>query len=178
MLSWLNKSEKKDILLFLFTAIAFMISCNTILNIFIKKNLDRVQLECLRLLVSLELDPARIELISGFVDTYLNLDVQEEQTFQSHLGPINLEEQEQIMQLTTSWERRGIAKGRQEGRQEGLLEGRVSTILRLLNRKFGSLDSAISDKISALNSEQLDSLTEELLDFQSFEDLERFLDDC
>ena len=78
------------------------------------------------------------------------------------------------MQLTTSWEQRGIAKGR----QEGLLEGRISTILRQLNRKFGTLDSAISDQISALNSEQLDSLTEELLDFQSFEDLERFLGNC
>ena len=130
----------------------------------------RVKLECLRLLVSLELDPARMELISGFVDTYLNLDAQEEQAFQSQLGTINLEEQEQIMQLTTSWEQRGIAKG--------LQEGRVSTILRLLNRKFGTLDSAISDKISALNSEQLDCLTEELLDFQSFEDLERFLGNC
>ncbi|MGK7896463.1 MAG: DUF4351 domain-containing protein [Xenococcus sp. (in: cyanobacteria)] len=74
------------------------------------------------------------------------------------------------MQLTTSW--------KEQGRQEGLLEGRVSTILRLLNRKFGTLDSTITDKISALNSEQLDSLTEELLDFQSFEELERFLDNC
>ena len=138
----------------------------------------RVKLECLRLLVSLELDPARMELISGFVDTYLNLDAQEEQAFQSQLDTINLEEQEQIMQLTTSWEQRGIAKGRQEGRQEGLFEGQVSTILRLLNRKFGTLDSAISDKISALNSEQLDCLTEELLDFQSFEDFERFLGNC
>ena len=138
----------------------------------------RVKLECLRLLVSLELDPARMELISGFIDTYLNFDAQEEQAFQSQLGTISLEEQQQIMQLTTSWEQRGIAKGRQEGRQEGLFEGRISTILRLLNRKFGSLDSAITDKISALNSEQLDFLTEELLDFQSFEELERFLDNC
>ena len=95
----------------------------------------RVKLECLRLLVSLELDPARMELISGFVDTYLNLDAQEEQAFQSQLDTISLEEQEQIMQLTTSWEQRGIAKGR----QEGLLEGRVSTILRLLNRKRSRL---------------------------------------
>ena len=107
-----------------------------------------------------------MELISGFVDTYLNLDATEEQTFQSQLGTIYLEQQEQIMQLTTSW--------KEQGRQEG----RVSTILRLLNRKFGTLDSAITDKISELNSEQLDCLTEELLDFQSFEDLERFLDNC
>ena len=66
------------------------------------------------------------------------------------------------MQLTTYWKE----QGRQEGRQEGLLEGKVSTILCQLNRKFGTLDSVITDQISALNSEQLDFLTEELLDFQ------------
>ncbi|ELS02181.1 hypothetical protein Xen7305DRAFT_00018940 [Xenococcus sp. PCC 7305] len=54
----------------------------------------RVKLECLRLLVSLEIDPARMQLISGFVDTYLNLDAIEEQAFQSQLDTINLEEQE------------------------------------------------------------------------------------
>ena len=33
----------------------------------------RVKLECLRLLATLRLDPARMQLISGFVDTYLRL---------------------------------------------------------------------------------------------------------
>ena len=33
----------------------------------------RVKLECLRLLTTLRLDPARVHLISGFIDTYLHL---------------------------------------------------------------------------------------------------------
>jgi hypothetical protein len=33
----------------------------------------RVKLECLRLLATLRLNPARMRLISGFVDTYLRL---------------------------------------------------------------------------------------------------------
>ncbi|MCX6365117.1 MAG: Rpn family recombination-promoting nuclease/putative transposase [Armatimonadetes bacterium] len=37
----------------------------------------RVKLECLRLLATLKLDPARMRLISGFVDTYLRLSRQE-----------------------------------------------------------------------------------------------------
>ncbi|MEL6495888.1 MAG: flagellar assembly protein H [Cyanobacteria bacterium J06623_7] len=41
----------------------------------------RVKAECLRLLVTLEFDPARMQLISGFVDTYLQLNQQEEQIF-------------------------------------------------------------------------------------------------
>ncbi|WP_313931754.1 hypothetical protein [Nostoc punctiforme] len=34
----------------------------------------QVKAECLRLLATLKLDPARMQLISGFVDTYLRLD--------------------------------------------------------------------------------------------------------
>ena len=37
----------------------------------------RVKLECLRLLTSLQLNPAKMRLISGFVDTYLKLNPQE-----------------------------------------------------------------------------------------------------
>ena len=33
----------------------------------------KVKAECLRLLATLSLDPARMQLISGFVDTYLRL---------------------------------------------------------------------------------------------------------
>ncbi|WP_230967798.1 hypothetical protein [Nostoc sp. WHI] len=35
----------------------------------------QVKTECLRLLATLKLDPVRIQLISGFVDTYLRLDL-------------------------------------------------------------------------------------------------------
>ena len=132
----------------------------------------KVKAECLRLLVTLELDPAKMELISGFVDTYLNLDEAEETIFQDELSTINIEEQEQIMEITTSWQR----KGRLEGLEEGKVEGQSNTILRLLNRKFGSLDVTTSERIKALSASQLDSLTEDLLDFQSVEDLNNWLD--
>ena len=37
----------------------------------------KVKAECLRLLATLSLDPARMQLISGFVDTYLRLNAAE-----------------------------------------------------------------------------------------------------
>lgn len=125
-------------------------------------NSDRptVKAECLRLLVSLKLDPARMQLISGFVDTYLNLNSNEEQIFRSELNKMELEQQEQIMQITTSWERKGQS----------------NTILRLLNRKLGTLDDAIASKIKSLEPNQLDSLTEDLLDFQTLDDLNQWLE--
>ena len=42
----------------------------------------KVKLECLRLLATLRLDPARTQLISGFVDVYLRLNQMEQQQFQ------------------------------------------------------------------------------------------------
>jgi hypothetical protein len=131
----------------------------------------QVKVECLRLLVTLKLDLARMQLISGFVDTYLNLNQEEETLFQSQLSTMEIQEQEQIMQITTSWEQKGIVKGRQEGRQEE----KLAIVLRLLNRKLSSLPSAIAQQIKSLEPNQLDTLTEDLLDFNSLEDLQAWL---
>lgn len=116
---------------------------------------------------TLKLDPARMQLISGFVDTYLNLDQEEETLFQSRLSTMELQEQEQIMQLTTSWEQKGIIIGRQEEK--------LAITLRLLNRKLGSLSDAIASRIKSLEPSQLDALTEDLLDFNSLDDLQTWL---
>jgi predicted transposase/invertase (TIGR01784 family) len=77
----------------------------------------KVKAECLRLLVTLKLDPAKTELISQFVDTYLRLNRQEEQTFQAEIDTMGLKEKEAIMQATTSWEERGIVKGEDQARK-------------------------------------------------------------
>ena len=128
-----------------------------------KRDRPKVKAECLRLMITLKLDPARMQLISGFVDTYLNLNQQEETIFQSELSTMDLQEQEQIMEITTSWQRKGR------------IEEKLSITLRQLNRKLGTLDDAISEQIKSLEPSQLDSLTEDLLDFQSLDDLKRWL---
>ena len=128
-----------------------------------KRDRPKVKAECLRLLVTLKLNPAKMQLISGFVDTYLNLNQQEESVFQSELITMDLQQQEQIMELTTSWEQKGIAKGQS------------NLVIQQLNSKFGTLDSSVSDKIKNLNSEQLNSLGLELLSFQSVDELQNWL---
>jgi Putative transposase, YhgA-like len=50
-----------------------------------KRDRPKVKAECLRLLVTLKLDPAKTRLISKFVDTYLRLNDREERTFQRNL---------------------------------------------------------------------------------------------
>jgi predicted transposase YdaD len=139
----------------------------------------QVKIECLRLLATLRLDPARTKLISGFVDTYLRLNVQEEQVFQEAVGTLEGTEREGIMQIVTSWMEQGITEGEQRGRTEGITEGRTeearSLVLRQLTRRAGILPSEIRSQVESLNLEKLESLGEALLDFSSSADLDEWL---
>jgi Domain of unknown function (DUF4351) len=80
------------------------------------------------------------------VDTYLDLDTRENTRLLEQLGRIEGKVKEDAMQIVTSWERQGIAKGRQEGRQE---QG-SSLVLRQLKRKFGKVSKteASSDELA------------------------------
>jgi predicted transposase/invertase (TIGR01784 family) len=111
------------------------------------KDRPKVKAECLRLLVTLKLDPAKSQLISQFVDTYLRLNVQEEQTFQAEIDTMGIAQKEAIMQVTTSWEERGIVKGKDEER-------------RLLARKMLQEGATLNfvTKVTGLTAEQLQQL--------------------
>ena len=78
-----------------------------------KKDRPKVKAECLRLLVTLKLDPAKSRLISKFVDSYLRLDVKEEQMFQAEVDRMGMTQKEEIMERMTSWEEKGIEKATQ-----------------------------------------------------------------
>jgi predicted transposase/invertase (TIGR01784 family) len=82
----------------------------------------KVKAECLRLLVTLKLNPAKTALISQFVDSYLRLNATEEQMFQTEIDTMGLAEKEAIMQATTSWEEKGIEKGIEQERQSMALK--------------------------------------------------------
>jgi predicted transposase YdaD len=77
----------------------------------------KVKAECLRLLVTLKLDPAKSRLISKFVDTYLRLNAIEEAVFVTEIDRLDLRQKEAIMQTMTSWEEKGMEKGREAERQ-------------------------------------------------------------
>ncbi|NEO34148.1 MAG: hypothetical protein F6K36_27840 [Symploca sp. SIO3C6] len=121
----------------------------------------QVKAECLRLLITLRLDPARMQLISGFVDVYLNLNAAEEELFNEAIDRMGLIEQEEYMEIVTSWERKGRQEGIQQGRQEGLKEGlqeeRRAGITKLLQLRFGGLDEqlqAIIPKLMELSADE------------------------
>lgn len=74
----------------------------------------------------------------------------------------------------------GLEQGIEQGIVQGIVQGREQEgrvlILRLLNRRVGTLPEYITTRIADLSIEQIETLAEELLDFQSIKDLEVWLE--
>lgn len=137
-----------------------------------ERDRPRVKFECLRLLATLKLDRARMQLISGFVDSYLRLTPSETRQFQAQLAATGLQEQEVVMQIVTSGMEEGMAKGRQEGRQEGM----ESIVERMIRHRFRALPQEMLERIRHLNEEQLGDLGEALFDLDTLEALNAWLE--
>jgi ferritin len=128
-----------------------------------KKDRAKVKAECLRLLVTLQLDPAKTRLVSKFVDTYLRLDIKEEKAFQTEIDKLGVVQKEAIMETLTSWEEKGVEKGSR------------SLILTLLTEQVGTLPEAVEAQVNALDMERLVSLGRALLRFSAVDDLTNWL---
>jgi hypothetical protein len=151
-------------------AAALMARMNTAPN-----DRPQVKLECLRVLMTLQLQPQKERIVSGFVDTYLRLTPDETKRYESKRSNLSAPEREAIMEIETSWSKEGRKLGRREGEQVGTRKGILLSISAILVRRFGSLDKSIVDHLQSLDTEQLKALTAELLDFKSIADLERWL---
>ena len=79
------------------------------------------------------------------------------------------------MWWTTRVYQEGLEDGRQQGWQQGRQQEGRSLILRLLTRKLGQLNPQVRSQIESLSLEQLEALSEVLLDFSSVQELTRWL---
>ena len=148
-----------------------------------KRDRRRVKYECLRLLATLKLNPAKMRLIAGFVDTYLRLNAAEEKLFKADITQLEPEKQEVVMEIVTSWMEEGIQQGIQQGIhqgiqlgiQQGIQQGEKTIIQRLLERRIGAIAPELQAQINQLSSPQLELLAEALLDFASAGDLAAWL---
>ena len=68
------------------------------------------------------------------------------------------------------------ARALQQGRQEGRHEGQAALVLRLLERRLGSLDDVDRAAVLALPAERIESLAEAVLDFASAGDLRAWIE--
>jgi predicted transposase YdaD len=68
-----------------------------------------------------------------------------------------------------------LAEGRQEGEAKGRQEGEAAVTLRQLNRRCGPLSEVTTAQIQALPVNQLEALSDALLDFKGPADLAAWL---
>jgi hypothetical protein len=126
-----------------------------------------VKLECLRLLATLRLNPARLRLISGFVDTYLRLNAQEMLIFRAQTDILEEKEKNMYKELTTSWKEEGIL--------EGILEGIREVVFNQMRRRWGELPPRMVAELQALPVQEIKNLAEVLWDFTSLEAVDKWL---
>ena len=137
----------------------------------------KVKAECLRLLATLRLAPAKMQLISGFVDTYLRLDEAEEVTFETELNRMGLSEEEEarVMEIVTSWMEKGIERGFQQGFQQALAR-EAALVLYQLNDRFQGIPQSVEEEIRRLSIVEIELLGEALFKLASETDLRSWLD--
>jgi hypothetical protein len=87
-------------------------------------------------------------------------------------------EEELMMALSQAyleWEQQTEQRGEQRGRQEGRQEGELAIVLRLLNRRVGTIFPETEAQLRILSLTQLEALSEALLDFDRPSDLDDWL---
>ncbi|KAI9129068.1 DUF4351 domain-containing protein [Acaryochloris sp. CCMEE 5410] len=72
------------------------------------------------------------------------------------------------MQTLTSWEEKGLIRGRQEGE--------ATIVLQQLDYKFGKLPPEVEAQIQSLAIHQIEALCKALLDFGEIDDLIAWLE--
>jgi predicted transposase YdaD len=143
----------------------------------------RVMLECLRMIATLKLDPARQSLIRQFMSAYLRLSAAEVRAYNEAVRQIDPPEREAVMQIVDQFEEwgeaKGMAKGRAKGMAKGLAEGEqraaAAMVLRQLRRRFGPVPADLESRIAAITTPELEALGEALLDFGSLADADAWL---
>jgi predicted transposase/invertase (TIGR01784 family) len=128
-----------------------------------EKERVQVKLEFLRMLVRMELDPARTTLLTGFFETYLKLNEEEEKQLEVEIGKIDEKEAERMMKITTSWE------------QKGRVEGQANILVRILKKKFGHIPVEMENRVRNLSVEKQQELAEAIFDIETIEDVKDFL---
>jgi len=83
-----------------------------------KEEKVQVKLEFLKMLVRMELDPAKSKFIHDFFEVYLKLDSKEEEKLMKDIR--DLDGVKEFLELPNSWEERGIRKGVEKGMRQGV----------------------------------------------------------
>nr|WP_211202323.1 hypothetical protein [Salicibibacter cibarius] len=125
-----------------------------------------VKKEFLRMLVRLELDPARNHLLTTFFETYLELSEREEHILADEVNQLDPNEEARVMELMTSYERRGMEKGKQD------------SILAFLDVRFGPTTDSVQEQVRSIEDvELLDEVSRKVFSAKSYEDAQKIINE-
>lgn len=109
------------------------------------------------------------------MENYLKLTAAEFQVYNELMATLKPKEKEDVLVLTNPWLEEGKERGKEEGLVQGLVQGAQSTVIRILNRRFGVLPVKIRKQIQSLSGRKLDKLADAVLDLESLDALKRWL---
>ena len=135
------------------------------------KDRPRVKLECLRMMVTLKLDPARATLISSFMNSYLKLTAAEANVYNREVEAIEPKERQVIMEWTNEW----IEQGKAEGVAIGERDGRARLLIRMMRRRLGPEVEKLANSLMQMSPEQLDIFSDEMDALKTLADAHRWL---
>lgn len=130
-----------------------------------EKERVQVKIEFLRMLVRLQLDPAKERLVYGFFESYLKLTDEEEEQLMEEAR--RYEDADEILEIPISYEERGkkkgleegkkvgLEQGKKEGMEEGLERGKKEVALELLKK---GLDIELIMEVTNLSLDELKKL--------------------
>ncbi|MGB9783100.1 MAG: Rpn family recombination-promoting nuclease/putative transposase [Moorellaceae bacterium] len=140
------------------------------------KERRRLKVEFTRMVTRMQLDPAKLGLITAIFDTYLGLSPEEEREVEEMLHKeLSPEEVKKVMELRTSWHIKGWQEGLEQGRKVGLEEGRREILLRQLKKRLGFISPEVEEKIKALTLKELDELAEKIFEVSDERDVRALL---
>lgn len=88
-----------------------------------QKERIQVKLEFLRMISNMEINPAKMELLYGFFDTYLQLNEKEEKEMEVILKDVPGEDKEVILDLPNSYFEKGVRQNKKKVAQKLLAKG-------------------------------------------------------
>lgn len=136
----------------------------------------KVKIECLRAITTLKLDPARVALLSWFVDSYLALNKTEEVEFLEKVDKIKpKQEKERVMQMVTSWMEQGIEQGIERGIEQGEERTALKMVQRALLHRIGVIEPEVDQQLRSLSVSKLENLFDAALDFNELPELINWL---
>lgn len=137
------------------------------------KDRPRVKLECVRMIATLKLTPAKSSLIRQFVDSYLQLSGREVRQYNRQVKAMPSPERESVMEVMNEWEAIGEKRGQERGRW---LE-RLEVLLDDLRDRFKRVPKKLRTKLDPLSLDELKELRRALDGCNDLSDVERWIDE-